>query len=167
LPVDRRPSAVQPQENRGIPISLGILKAIGMVALFMWTAAGVTTVAILTCPTLPCRYRQFGELYRVVGAIWRDAKSQCSRVYWKSSERLRLDYEAKQLAQAMTSRYASWQSQTCNRKSLFLAKITPRPCAPSSPERRHLHHADLLLTNDADESVRSVLATKIAALAPG
>lgn len=33
------------KKTEGIPVSLGILKAIGMVALFMWTAAGVTTVA--------------------------------------------------------------------------------------------------------------------------
>lgn len=33
------------KKTEGTPMSLGILKAVGMVAVFMWTAAGVTTVA--------------------------------------------------------------------------------------------------------------------------
>jgi len=33
------------KKNEGIPMSLGFLKAVSMVAVFMWAAAGVTTVA--------------------------------------------------------------------------------------------------------------------------
>ena len=33
------------KKSEGIPISLGLLKAISAVALFMWVAAGVTTAA--------------------------------------------------------------------------------------------------------------------------
>ena len=33
------------QKTEGTPMNLGFLKAISLVAVFMWTAAGVTTVA--------------------------------------------------------------------------------------------------------------------------
>lgn len=33
------------KKNEGTPMSFGFLKAISIVAVFMWTAAGVTTVA--------------------------------------------------------------------------------------------------------------------------
>ena len=33
------------KKNEGIPMNLGFLKAASMVAVFMWAAAGVTTVA--------------------------------------------------------------------------------------------------------------------------
>ena len=33
------------KKSEGIPMSLGFLKAVSAVAVFMWTAAGVTTIA--------------------------------------------------------------------------------------------------------------------------
>lgn len=33
------------KKTEGTPINFGIMKALGSIAFFMWTAAGVTTVA--------------------------------------------------------------------------------------------------------------------------
>ncbi|MCR4378698.1 MAG: DUF2336 domain-containing protein [Rhodospirillales bacterium] len=84
----------------------------------------------------------------------------------------RLDYEeAKQLAQSNDVKVREELAQKPNVQPEILYFLAQDRAASVrtiiAKNDATPHHADLLLTNDADESVRGVLATKIAALAPG
>lgn len=84
----------------------------------------------------------------------------------------RLDYEeAKQLAQSSDVKVREELAQKPNVQPEILYFLAQDRAASVrtiiAKNDATPHHADLLLTNDADESVRSILATKIAALAPG